>query len=445
MKNLTGVKLVPSNNNNTRPVYLVDGARTPFLKARGKPGLFSAIELALGATNPLLLRQPFEASDLDEVIYGCMMPSADEANIARILALRIGGGDKLTAYTVQRNCASGLQAIDNAVRNISHGYADLILAGGVDAMSRAPLLLHQDMVHWLANWNKARSTGAKLKALSQIRSHHFSPIIALLRGLTDPVVGLNMGQTAENLAWRFEISREQMDKYAVQSHLRLSAAMEAGKLDEIETLYSQSGEAFSHDDGVRPDSSVEKIAKLKPFFDKPYGKITPANSSQITDGASSVIIASEAAIKKHKLTPIAKLNPAQWAGLDPAQMGLGPAYAIAKTLRAHQLIMENIDYWEINEAFAAQVQACVIALNDETFCREELHFKKAAGEIPMDKLNVDGGAIALGHPVGSSGARIVLHLAQVLQRENASKGIATLCIGGGQGGAMLLEAPGGSR
>jgi len=445
MKNLTGVKLVPSNNNNTRPVYLVDGARTPFLKARGKPGLFSAIELALGATNPLLLRQPFEASDLDEVIYGCMMPSADEANIARILALRIGGGDKLTAYTVQRNCASGLQAIDNAVRNISHGYADLILAGGVDAMSRAPLLLHQDMVHWLANWNKARSTGAKLKALSQIRSHHFSPIIALLRGLTDPVVGLNMGQTAENLAWRFEISREQMDKYAVQSHLRLSAAMEAGKLDEIETLYSQSGDAFSHDDGVRPDSSVEKIAKLKPFFDKPYGKITPANSSQITDGASSVIIASEAAIKKHKLTPIAKLNPAQWAGLDPAQMGLGPAYAIAKTLRAHQLIMENIDYWEINEAFAAQVQACVIALNDETFCREELHFKKAAGEIPMDKLNVDGGAIALGHPVGSSGARIVLHLAHVLQHEKASKGIATLCIGGGQGGAMLLEAPGGSR
>jgi acetyl-CoA C-acetyltransferase len=436
---------VPSNNNNTRPVYLVDGARTPFLKARGKPGLFSAIELALGATNPLLLRQPFEASDLDEVIYGCMMPSADEANIARILALRIGGGDKLTAYTVQRNCASGLQAIDNAVRNISHGYADLILAGGVDAMSRAPLLLHQDMVHWLANWNKARSTGAKLKALSQIRSHHFSPIIALLRGLTDPVVGLNMGQTAENLAWRFEISREQMDQYAVQSHLRLSAAMEAGKLDEIETLYSLTGEAFSHDDGVRPDSSVEKIAKLKPFFDKPYGKITPANSSQITDGASSLIIASEAAIKKHKLTPIAKLNPAQWAGLDPAQMGLGPAYAIAKTLRAHQLIMENIDYWEINEAFAAQVQACVMALNDETFCREELHFKKAAGEIPMDKLNVDGGAIALGHPVGSSGARIVLHLAHILQREKATKGIATLCIGGGQGGAMLIEAPGGSR
>ena len=422
-----------------RPVYLVDGARTPFLKARGKPGLFSAIDLALGATKPLLLRQPFEASDLDEVIYGCMMPSADEANIARILALRIGGGDKLTAYTVQRNCASGLQAIDNAVRNISHGYADLILAGGVDSMSRAPLLLREDMVHWLAKWNQSKSIGAKLKTLTQIKGRYFSPIIALLRGLTDPVVGLNMGQTAENLAWRFNISRKQMDEYAVQSHLRLAKAMEAGNLDEIEALYSQSGEVFSADDGIRPDSTVEKLAKLKPFFDKPYGKVTPANSSQITDGATSLIIASEAAIQKYNLTPIAKLNSAQWAGLDPAQMGLGPAYAIAETLKSHNLKLENIDYWEINEAFAAQVQACVLALNDDEFCQKELATQQALGKIPDETLNIDGGAIALGHPVGASGARIVLHLANIIKREKATKGIATLCIGGGQGGAMLVE------
>jgi len=422
-----------------RPVYLVDGARTPFLKARGKPGLFSAIDLALGATKPLLLRQPFEASDLDEVIYGCMMPSADEANIARILALRIEGGDKLTAYTVQRNCASGLQAIDNAVRNISHGYADLILAGGVDSMSRAPLLLREDMVHWLAKWNQSKSIGAKLKTLTQIKGRYFSPIIALLRGLTDPVVGLNMGQTAENLAWRFNISRKQMDEYAVQSHLRLAKAMEAGNLDEIEALYSQSGEVFSADDGIRPDSTVEKLAKLKPFFDKPYGKVTPANSSQITDGATSLIIASEAAIQKYNLTPIAKLNSAQWAGLDPAQMGLGPAYAIAETLKSHKLNLENIDYWEINEAFAAQVQACVLALNDDEFCQKELESQQALGKIPDETLNIDGGAIALGHPVGASGARIVLHLANIIKREKATKGIATLCIGGGQGGAMLVE------
>lgn len=429
-----------SENTNTRDVYLVDGARTPFLKAQGKPGLFSAIDLALGATNPLMLRQPFDATELDEVVYGCMMPSQDEANIARILALRIGGGNKLTAFTVQRNCASGMQAVDNAVRNISHGYSNLVLAGGVDSMSRAPLLLQPDMVHWLAKWNKAKSAGQKIKTLSKIKGRYFAPIIALMRGLTDPVVGLNMGQTAENLAYRFNIGREEMDSYAVQSHLRLTQAMESGLLDEIETLYHENGSVFEADDGVRPDSSIEKLAKLKPFFDRPYGKVTPGNSSQITDGATSVLLASEDAIDKYQLNPLAKLNAAQWAGLDPAQMGLGPAHAIVDTFKNHHLIMENIDYWEINEAFATQVQACVTALNDEQYCKDELGLLQAAGEIPNDRLNVDGGAISLGHPVGSSGARIILHLAHVLKRENAKKGIASLCIGGGQGGSMLVEA-----
>lgn len=423
-----------------RDVYLIDGARTPFLKARGKPGLFSAIDLALGASNPLMLRQPFAATELDELVYGCMMPSEDEANIARVLALRIGGGDKLTAYTVQRNCASGMQAVDNAVRNISHGYSDLVLAGGVDAMSRAPLLLRPDMVHWLANWNRAKSPVDKMKALSKLKGHYFSPIIALMRGLTDPVCGLNMGQTAENLAYRFNISREEMDEYSVQSHLRLTAAMEAGHMDEIEALYDDKGNVYLEDDGVRPDSSMEKLAKLKPFFDRPYGKVTPANSSQITDGATSMILASEDAVKKHGLKPIAKLSAAQWAGLSPAEMGLGPAHAIAKTLEQHKLDIKKVDYWEINEAFAAQVQACVMALNDEDYCKTEIGLTKAVGEISNDRLNVDGGAVSLGHPVGTSGARIILHLANTLQRENAKTGIASLCIGGGQGGSMLVEA-----
>lgn len=430
----------PIENNHSRPVYLVDGARTPFLKAQGKPGLFSAIDLALGATNPLMLRQPFDASELDEVVYGCMMPSQNEANIARILALRIGGGDKLTAFTVQRNCASGMQAIDNGVRNITHGYSDLVLAGGVDSMSRAPLLLQPDMVHWLAKWNKAKSAGQKIKTLSKIRGRYFTPIIGLMCGLTDPVVGLNMGQTAENLAYRFNISREEMDSYAVQSHLRLSKAMESGNLNEIETIYHENGSVFEADDGVRPDSSLEKLAKLKPFFDRPYGKVTPGNSSQITDGAASVLLASEEAIKKYKLNPLAKLHAAQWAGVDPAQMGLGPAHAIVETLKTHHLIMDNIEYWEINEAFATQVQACVTALNDKVYCKNELGLLQAAGKIPNDCLNVDGGAISLGHPVGASGARIILHLAHVLKRENAHRGIASLCIGGGQGGSMLVEA-----
>ena len=426
---------------NTRPVYLVDGARPPFLKARGNPGIFSATDLALGATKPLINRLPFDATDLDEVIYGCVMPSADETNIARIIALRAGGGDQLTAHTVQRNCASGLQAIDSAVRNIAHGYSDLVLAGGVDAMSKAPLLLSGDMVHWLANFNKAKSVGQKIKALSALKGRYFFPIIPLLLRLNGPVVGLNMGQTAEELAFRFGISRAQMDTYAVQSHLRLQAAIDNDVFaQEVTALFNNTGAAYETDDGVRPDSSVEKLAKLKPFFDKPYGKVTPGNSSQITDGACSVILASEEAITQYKLSPIAKLNPAQWAGLDPAQMGLGPAHAMTKTLVDHQIPLAEIDYWEINEAFAAQVQSCVMALNDKDYCKNNLAQQEAIGNIPDDKLNIDGGAIALGHPVGASGARIVLHLAHVLQRKNAKQGIASLCIGGGQGGSMLVEA-----
>jgi len=261
-----------------------------------------------------------------------------------------------------------------------------------------------------------------------------------MRGLTDPVVGLNMGQTAENLAFRFGISREAMDEYSVQSHLRLTKAMEAGHMDEIVPLYDSKGNVYTEDDGVRPDSSVEKLAKLKPFFDKPYGKVTPANSSQITDGATSLLLASEDAVQKHKLKPIAKLSAAQWAGLSPAEMGLGPAHAIAKTLEEHKLSQENIDYWEINEAFAAQVQACVLALNDEEYCKNEIGLSKVSGLIPDDRLNVDGGAVSLGHPVGTSGARIILHLANTLKREDAKRGIASLCIGGGQGGSMLVEA-----
>ncbi len=420
-------------------VYLVDGARTPFLRAAGRPNEFHAADLLLGAARPLLLRQPFEPDAFDEVIAGCVMPGPDEANIARILALRLGCGDKVPAFTVQRNCASGMQALDTATRNIAHGYADLILACGVEAMSHAPLLLREEMVAWLADWNGAKNFTSKLKTLGRLRPKHLAPVIALLRGLSDPVVGLSMGQTAENLAWRFGISREEMDAYALASHQRLAAAIDAGRLDEIVPLYGLSGKLYEQDDGLRRDSSMEKLARLKPVFDKPYGMVTAGNSAQITDGAACLILASEKAVEKHDLPVLARLHPAVWAGLDPAQMGLGPTHAIAQLLQQQDLALQQIDWFEINEAFAAQVLACVKTLADVDYCRHELGLEGAVGEIPMERLNVDGGGISLGHPVGASGARIVLHLAKVLAREGGHRGIASLCIGGGQGGAMLVE------
>jgi acetyl-CoA C-acetyltransferase len=422
-----------------QPVYVVDGSRTPFIKARGKPGAFSASDLAVAAARPLLARQPFAATDFDEVILGCVMPGPDEANIGRVVSLRLGCGERVPAWTVQRNCASGMQSIDSAAQNIASGRSGLVLAGGVESMSRAPVLYNNAMVNWLAALARARSPGAKLKAIAGLRPGYFKPVIALLRGLTDPIVGLSMGQTAEILAQRFDISREQMDGFALRSHQRLDTAHKAGHLDEIEALYDSRGNYFDHDDGVRADSSLEQLAKLRPVFDKPLGNVTAGNSAQITDGAAWVILASGDMAERHDLPVLGQLVDSHWAGLDPAQMGLGPTYAMAPLMQRHGLDAPDIDYFEINEAFAAQVLACLAAWQDAGFCRDELGRDTAFTAIDDERLNVDGGAIAAGHPVGASGARIVLHLLKVLQQNNARRGMASICIGGGQGGAMLIE------
>jgi acetyl-CoA C-acetyltransferase len=422
-----------------RPVYIVDGRRTPFLKARGRPGPFKHADLAIHASRALLERMPFEPDALDEVIFGSAMPGSDEANISRVVALRLVCGDQVPAYTVHRNCASGMQSLDNAALSIADGRSDLVLAGGIEAMSRAPLLLHDNMVNWLADWWGAKNFGARLKVISKVRPGFFAPVIALLNGLKDPVVGLSMGQTAEKIAHRFGITRDMMDEYAVNSHLRLHQAQQDGEMTEIEPMFDRKGNLYDHDEGVRADSSAAKLAKLKPAFDKPFGSVTPGNSSQITDGAASLILASADAVEKYDLPVLARLVTTHWAGLRADEMGLGPAHAIAPLLRSRRLKADSIDYWEINEAFAAQVLAVVEALKDKTYCKEQLGLGSPIGEIPMDRLNIHGGGISLGHPVGASGARIVLHLANVLKSKNARRGIASLCIGGGQGGAMLIE------
>ncbi|HJP35439.1 MAG: acetyl-CoA C-acetyltransferase [Gammaproteobacteria bacterium] len=422
-----------------RAVYIVDGCRTPFLKARSGPGPFRPSDLAVLAAQPLLARQPFAAAELDEVVLGCIGPSPDEVNIGRVVALRIGCGDQVPAWTVQRNCASGMQAIDCGARSILTGRAELVLAGGTEAMSHAPILWGPAMVAWFGQWMSARSAGARAKALLSLRPTHLKPVIAILRGLTDPVVGLSMGQTAEVLAHRFGVTRAQMDAYAVRSHLRLAAAQSEGRLQEIVPLVDPDGAYYLHDDGVRPDSSVEKLTKLKPVFDKEFGHVTAGNSAQITDGASWVILASGQAVKDHDLPVLGRIVDTEWAGLDPRQMGLGPVHASAPMLRRRRLAMNRIDYWEINEAFAAQVLACLRAFKDTEYCKTNLGLRKALGEIDEERLNVDGGAVALGHPVGTSGARIVLHLLHVLNERKAKRGIAAICVGGGQGGAMLVD------
>ncbi len=423
-----------------RPVYIIDGSRTPFIKARGRPGPFTPVDLAVACGRPLLLRQPFPPDAFDEVILGCVNVIADEMNPARVAALRLGMGEAMTAFTVQINCGSGMQSIDTAYQYIREGHSDLVLAGGAEALSHAPLVFRRSAVEWYARLFGARGVWSRLKAFAGFRPSFLTPVIGLERGLTDPVVDLNMGQTAEILAHVFHVSRRDADQYAVESQQRLARAQEQKWFEgELEPAFDRDGKSYDHDDGVRPDSSLEKLAELKPAFERPWGKVTPGNSSQITDGASWVILASETAVKEHGLKPRAVIVDSEWSALDPSIMGLGPVLCSTAILRRHGLALGDIGLWELNEAFAAQVLSCLAAWEDDTFCREILGLDRPAGRIPRDKLNVDGGAIGLGHPVGASGNRIVLHLVNAMQRLGVKQGIATECIGGGQGGAMLIE------
>ena len=431
--------MASQSTSRERAVYLVAGKRTPFLKAKSAPNPFSAADLGFLAARDLLMSLSLSGTEIDEVITGSVMPNPDEANISRIISLRLGCGNETPAWTVQRNCGSGLQAIDNAWQDIAMGRHDMVLAGGTEAMSHAPLLFNDKMVAWFAQWMSATHFIAKFKTALKFRPSFLMPVIALLKGLTDPLNGLSMGQTAENLAYKFGIDRQAMDEFAVASHLRATAAIDEGRMQEVMTLYDSQGNVYDRDTGVRSDSKVEKLATLKPFFDKKFGMVTAANSSQVTDGAAFVLLANAKAVKKHKLPVMAKIIDCTWAGLNPEEMGLGPAHAIAPLLQRNKLAVDDIDFWEINEAFAAQVIACIEALADANYCKTHLHQESAVGRIDLAKLNVDGGAVALGPPVGASGARILLHLAQVLEQQEAKRGVASLCIGGGQGGAMLIE------
>lgn len=426
------------SNLSGRDVYIVDGNRTPFLKAR-EVGPFTGSDLAVAAGQALLNRHSFLPSELDEVIIGAAMPGPDEANIARVVALRLGCGEKVPAYTVMRNCASGMQALDTAALQIACGRSDLVLAGGTDAMSRAPLLFSTEMASWLGHWYGSKTLNQRFKTLRQFRLSYLVPVIALLRGLTDPIVGLNMGQTAEELAYQFHISREEMDAFAVQSHHRIAQAYIDKRMQEVTPIIDKNGNLYEKDDGIRLDSSVEKLGTLKPFFDKKYGMVTAANSSQITDGACLLLLASAEAVKRYGLPVIGRIIDSQWSALSPAKMGLGPVHAVTPILLRHHLKPKDIDYWEINEAFAAQVLACLSAWNDPAYCREHFAVQEALGAPDVKNLNVDGGAIAVGHPIGASGARIVLHLLKVLEQKGGTHGMAAICIGGGQGGAMYVE------
>jgi acetyl-CoA C-acetyltransferase/acetyl-CoA acyltransferase len=406
-------------------LVIIDGVRTAFCKAGSELAGLAADELGRIAVDALLTRTGFDPAVVDEVIFGCVCQPVDAANVARVIALRAGLPETAPAATVHRNCASGFEAVTTAAERVLSGHGSVFIVGGTESMSQVPLLYSESAARKFAALARARNASAKFAALSAFRPADFKPRIALKMGLTDPISALNMGETAEILAREFKISREQQDAFALRSHERAIAAR-AVIGEEICPVYlpgGKMGHPVLRDNGPRADESQAMLARLKPVFDRRHGSVTAGNSSQITDGAVALLVMAESRAAELGLKPLGRLAAWAYTGCDPARMGLGPVPAIRKLGQAAGKAPGEVDLIEINEAFAAQVLAVLQSL----------------GDVPEDRLNVNGGAIALGHPVGATGARLTLTGLKELARRGGRWAIVSACVGGGQGAALLLE------
>jgi acetyl-CoA C-acetyltransferase/acetyl-CoA acyltransferase len=422
-------------------IAIVDGVRTPFAKVFGPLAPLPAQELGRIAAVGVLDRSQFPADRIDQVVFGNGAVPPEAPNPARVIAIRAGIPLDRIAHTVQRNCASGLEAVTTAAQLLQLGEADAILAGGTESMSQIPFLFSSEAAERFINLNKAKGWKDRLKALARFRPRHLAPMPAIKIGLTDPVCGLLMGETAEILADDFGIDRAEQDRFALASHLRASAAQKECRLSEeiVPCRHESLAAPVEKDIGPRGSQTLEALAKLPPFFRK-NGTVTVGNSCSVTDGAAAVILRSGGGARADGGPILGYLRGYAYAGCDPKRMGLGPVFAIHKLLNKTGIDFKDIELFEINEAFAAQVIACLRALASADFCRTHLGRAGPIGDIDPERLNVNGGAIALGHPVGATGTRLVITLLKELRRRKKRWGIATLCIGGGQGGAVLLEA-----
>jgi acetyl-CoA C-acetyltransferase len=424
-----------------KDVYIVDGKRTPQAKSGLDLKDVQAPYLGAYLVKHLIDNTEIPSDMVDEVIFGNTGTPAKYPNVGRVIALEAGLHKKTSGYSVHRNCASGMEAVSQAYLKIASGRCDVIVAGGVESMSQMPLIYNKEMTELFAKLFKAKSLGEKLSAMSSFRPNYLTPIVAIEQGLTDPFCGLNMGQTAELLARELKITREEQDTYANNSHAKAVAAMKAGRFtDEILpiTIGGSLNKLLTTDVGPRENSTVEGLGKMKPYFDKKSGTVTVGNSCPITDGGSALLFASEEAVRKYNLKPIAKMSDYHFHGLEPERMGMGPLMAMDGVMRRTNLKLQDFDLFEINEAFAAQILAVARALKDPTIALR-FDIDRAWGELDFSKLNVNGGGIALGHPVGSTGSRLVVTLIHELKRRKAKMGLASLCIGGGQGGAVVVE------
>ena len=424
-----------------KEVVIIDGVRTPYAKAGTALKDVPADALGAAVVREIVSRTGISAEQIDEVIVGNAGMPAEAANIARVIALRAGIPERIPAYSVQRNCASGMQAAASAYTQILAGMTETSIVAGVESMSNFGFYTTKKLRDVFTTIARSKGFGAKAAAALSLRPRDFVPVAGLNLGLTDPISGLNMGQTAEVLVRDFGITRREQDEFALQSHQRWTAANEAGKFkNEIVPFYvPPKFDAVEEDLGPRKNQTMEALEKLRPFFDKKYGTVTAGNSSPITDGAAAALIMSADRAKQLGYKPLGTIRAVAFAGLDPSRMGLGPVFATNKALKIAGMKLKDIELIEFNEAFAAQVYACERAAVSKEFFNKHLPGDEPIGEVRRDIMNVNGGAIAIGHPVGSSGLRIIITLLKEMERRGLTVGLATLCIGGGQGGAMIVE------
>jgi acetyl-CoA acyltransferase len=428
-----------TTTNGTR-VAVIAGCRTPFAKASTVYRDLTAVDLAKVCVRELIERTELDPGWVDTVVMGQVIPSVRAPNLAREVVLGTAMPPRIPAHTVNRACASANEAIAEVASMIREGQAEVGLAGGAESLSDIPILHSRRMTEIFMEASRARTMGQRLRVFAQVRPRDLKP---QLPAIAEPSTGLSMGQSAEKMAKENGISREEQDRIAYLSHHNAAAATDAGRLaSEMCTVLvpPRYETAVAEDNLIRRDTSVEALAALPPVFDRKYGTVTAGNSSPLTDGAAAVLLMSEARARAEGYEPLAFIRSWAVSAVDPGgQLLMGPGLAIPKALERAGVTLADMDVIEMHEAFAAQVASNIQALESETWAREKLGRSSPVGKVDRDKLNVNGGSIAIGHPFGATGARVTTTLANELARRGGHLGLLSVCAQGGMGFAMVLE------
>jgi acetyl-CoA acyltransferase len=427
-------------NRIGRRVAIIEGCRTPFAKSGTDFRDLTSTDLGKMAVRELISRAELDVELIDHVVYGTVVQSVKEPNIAREVTLGSGIPPRVPAFTVGRACASSNQAITSAAEQIALGMADVVIAGGAESLTDIPILFSPEMRNALVRASKARSMGERLKAFATIRPRNLAPVTP---AIAEPTTGLTMGESAEQMAQQNGISREEQDRWALRSHQLAAAATADGRLTaEIAPAYipPKYDKVVTSDNGIRADSSLEKLSQLKPVFDRRYGTVTAGNASPLTDGGSAVLLMSDEKAKALGYTPLGYIRSYAYASLSPSdQLLQGPVYAAPVAFERAGLTMKDIDLLEIHEAFASQVLSNLQWFDSDKVARERLGRDKAIGIPDEDRINVMGGSIAIGHPFGATGGRVTVSLLNELKRRGGQFGMISVCAAGAMGFVMIVE------